>query len=218
MKLSQSLSLLIDRAMPETKQRQIAADYARGVRDGLIAKGLASRHYTTEVDGRQGAAEETVRLDGGRIVYNFSGFARAVEFVLDYLRERSPVLTGEYRRSWVVLVDGALWSRPFEEIPDTAEVVVTNDRPFHRLIEAGSNYNRQSLRTETRKNRRTGIERMRVLGATEDAMRLVRERFPEIAARRQFVSLAGGKPDVPYTTKAGMTVTYPAVVMRLGNR
>jgi len=214
MRLAQRMQLLIDRALPEAKQRQFAADYARGLRDGLIRSGVASPFFSTEVDGRAGAAEESVRLDGGRIVYRFHGLARAVQFVLDYLQARSPVLTGEYKRSWIVLVGGSPWRGDLGDIPADAEVVVTNDRPWHRLFEVGSNGKPQT--TQRRKHTtRKGVTTMRVIGATEDAMRQVRQRFPGVWAQRRFVRLSGGKNDAPWIRKDGQEVTYPAVVLRI---
>jgi hypothetical protein len=214
MRLAQHLQVLIDRTLPESRQRQIAADYARGIRDGLIASGRAPRRFTTMVDGREGAAEETVRLDGGHIVYSFSSLALAVEFALDYLRERSPVLTGDYKASWLVLVNGSPWRQPITEIPGEAEAVVTNDRPFHRLLELGSN-GRASARRVRRvkyKNRR-GFERTKLLTSTSDCMAEVQKRWPDLFVARQFVRLSGGKNDVPYRAKSG-EITYPAVIIR----
>jgi len=214
MRISQHLQVLIDRTLPESRQRQIAADYARGIRDGLIAAGRAPRRFTTEVDGREGAAEETVRLDGGHIVYRFSSLAGAVQFALDYLRERSPVLTGEFQRSWMVLVNGSPWRQPMEEIPGDADVTVTNDRPFARLMEVGSNGRASARRVRRVKYRsRKGIERTRLLTSTSDCMAEVQKRWPDLFVARQFVRLSGGKNDVPYIAKSG-EITYPAVIMR----
>ena len=223
MRLALQLQQLIDRALPEAKQREMAADYARGLRDGLIRSGRASRFYTTTVDGRQGAREETVRLDGGRIRYDFHGLARAVEFALDYLRQRSPVLTGEYRGAWVVLVEGTStpWTRPFGEIPGGAMVTVVNDRPFHRLMEVGSNgiASSRRVRRVTYRNRR-GLERTRLHTSTSDCVAEMRRRFPEVESWRQFVRLRDGRNDVPYFLKtgrdAGQEITYPAVMLRVG--
>ena len=218
MKLSLHLHRLVDRALPEAKQRQLAADYARGLRDGLIRSGRASRFYTTAVDGRQGAREETVRLDGGRIRYDFHGLARAVEFALDYLQGRSPVLTGEYRGAWVVLVDGSPtpWTRPYSELPAGSTVTVTNDRPFHRLMEVGSNgrASARRVRRVTYRNR-SGKERTRLHTATSDCVVEMRKRFPDMEIWRQFVVLRDGKNDVPYVTKDGQEITYPAVMLRM---
>lgn len=218
MKLSLHLQRLVDRALPEAKQRQMAADYARGLRDGLIRSGRASRFYSTTVDGRPGAREEVVRLDGGLIRYDFHGLARAVEFALDYLRERSPVLTGEYRGAWLVLVEGSPtpWTRPLSELPAGAAVTVTNDRPFHRLMEVGSNgrASARRVRRVTYRNR-GGHERTRLHTATTDCVGELRRRFPDVDAWRQFVRLRDGKNDVPYITKDGQEITYPAVMLRM---
>jgi hypothetical protein len=214
MRLSQHLQVLVDRALPESRQRQIAADYARGIRDGLIASGRAPRRFTTTVDGREGAAEESVRLDGGRIRYEFSTFGQAVAFALDYLQERSPVLTGEYKRSWLVLVGGSPWRQSVADIPGDADVTITNDRPFHRLLELGSNgkASARRVRRVKYKNRR-GFERTKLLTSTSDCAAEVQRRWPDLFLARQFVRLSGGKNDVPYRAKSG-EITYPAVIIR----
>ncbi|MDB5415104.1 MAG: hypothetical protein JWR10_3439 [Rubritepida sp.] len=214
MRLAQHLQVLIDRALPESRQRQIAADYARGVRDGLIASGRAPPHFTTAVDGREGVAEEAVRLDGGHIRYEFGSLANAVQFALDYLRERSPVLTGDYRASWMVLVNGSPWRQAVSEIPGDAEAVVVNDRPFARLLEVGSNgkASARRVRRVKYKNRR-GHERTKLLTSTTDCAAEVQKRWPDLFVARQFVRLSGGKNDVPYIAKSG-EITYPAVIIR----
>lgn len=216
MRLTQHLQVLIDRALPESRQRQIAADYARGIRDGLIASGRAPRHYTTSVDGREGAAEETVRLDGGLIRYEFTTLSDAVQFALDYLRGRSPVLTGDYKASWLVLVGGTPWRGRIADIPGNADVTVTNDRPFHRLMEIGSNgeASARRVRRMTVKNRR-GFARTKILTATSDCAAELARRWPELFVARQFVRLSGGKNDVPYIAKTG-EITYPAVIISAG--
>nr|WP_314074423.1 hypothetical protein [uncultured Roseococcus sp.] len=216
MRLTQHLQVLIDRALPESRQRQIAADYARGIRDGLITSGRAPRNYSTFVDGREGAAEEMVRLEGGLIRYEFTRLADAAQFALDYLQERSPVLTGDYKASWVVLVGGTPWRRPISEIPNDADVTVTNDRPFHRLLELGSNGKASANRVRRVKyKKRRGMERTKLLTSTSDCMTEVKKRWPELFVARQFVRLSGGKNDVPYIAKAG-EITYPAVIIRAG--
>jgi len=117
----------------------ISALLARTAREALaeaIAAGEASPNYVRSVNGRFGAAEETVVVPGP-IIYRFSYLEDAVVFALAYCEARSPFKSGRYRKSWFALVNGALW-RPGTPIPPNAEAIVTNDQPYHRKIEVGA--------------------------------------------------------------------------------
>ncbi|MGE0425409.1 MAG: hypothetical protein AB7O88_24325 [Reyranellaceae bacterium] len=119
--------------------KAVSALLAKTARDALaeaIARGEASSVYTRVVNGRVGAPEESVIVPGP-IVYRFNYLDDAVVYALAFCEARSPVLSGLYRRSWFALVDGAPWKEG-TAIPADAEVVVTNDQPYHRKVEVGA--------------------------------------------------------------------------------
>lgn len=87
------------------------------------------------VDGNEGAAEESVRPDGV-IVYEYNRYDLVAQFILDTLRERSPVKSGEYVRSHTLFLNGV-------EVQDLSgwkqgdEISITNYVPYSRKIEVG---------------------------------------------------------------------------------
>ena len=62
--------------------------------------------FTRNVDGREGASEESVRPDGV-ITYIYPRLDAVVQFAMEVLFDLSPVLSGEYRNSHTLFVDGA---------------------------------------------------------------------------------------------------------------
>jgi hypothetical protein len=93
--------------------------------------------YRRFVDGREGAAEETVRADGV-IAYRGNILPSVIAYGLGVAQGRSPVESGEYRHSWLILVDGAIWkSTTYTNVPQGATVTITNFAPYSRRLEIG---------------------------------------------------------------------------------
>lgn len=91
---------------------------------------------TDFVDGVRGAPYQRVKPDGViRIQY---GYAREVALqALKLLTLRAPVLTGEYLKSFVILVDGSAVAGPFA-IPATFdECLIIATAPYARRLEIG---------------------------------------------------------------------------------
>lgn len=173
---------------------KLLAQTARNALAEVQANGQAPRHYERVVNGRRGAAEESV-IPPGPIVYEFSWLPEIAEFALNFARERSPVLSGRYKRSWFAMVNGTVVA-DLDAMPPEAELIITNDQPYSRKIDVGA-------------------MKMRVPpGIAEDTRQAVMRRFGNIVqAERQFINLAGG-----YVLRegrgAGTEVSYPAVVIR----
>lgn len=95
--------------------------------------------YKTTVDGQVGRSILGVKLDGGEIVYDFAIVDRrdVIVVALDALRNASPVVSGRYRDSHTVYINGS----PVEGIPDLIkpfdEVMIANPVPYARRIEIG---------------------------------------------------------------------------------
>jgi len=209
--------------------RAIAAHLAAFAKSELakvIASGAARSPYQTIVNGRVGAAEETV-VPPGPIVYQFNGgnlWPVVIGFALDYLKQRSPKDSGDYQNSFVVIANGRVRSgsyagvhrrallggqvTPTTDIPQSAKVIITNTRPYTRKIEMGA-------------------MRMSVPpGLFKDAESAVQGEFSEaVSVRTQFLRLHSGiAPGLPYLLKgsarrkdsrAGQPLTYPSLVLSL---
>lgn len=199
-----SVALLLDNAIGPAAISARLAQHARTTRDALIAKGEAPPIFETFVDGRQGAREEEVRPEGA-ILYRFNVLGLAAAFALAYARERSPRLSGEYRASWFVIVDGRPYGGDLAEIPGDATVMVTNHSPYHRKIDTGG---------------QRGIGK----GIVEATRQAVRIRWPALMVDRAFVEIPGGYVlkgrrrrkgrRLRASARAGAVMSYPAVLIR----
>src|SRR5215207_9931853 len=123
------------------------AAFARVKLAEAIQTGFGSPQYEKFVNGRKGAAEESVRMPGP-ILYVFSWLDEVVELALETLRDRSPVgppERGHYMDSHEVLIGGiivATSANPASirgiDIPPRAEVIISNSMPYSRKIEVGA--------------------------------------------------------------------------------
>lgn len=92
--------------------------------------------FTRWVDGVQNAQEEAVKA-GGVIVYEYNRYDLVAEWVLNTLRQRSPVKSGTYVLSHTLFLNG-------QEVPDLKtwkrgdEITITNLVPYARKIEIGT--------------------------------------------------------------------------------
>jgi len=187
-------------------QDAISAELAKLAKAELaqvIASGVASRRYRTFVNGREGAAEESVSAPGP-IVYDFIWWSVVVIAALAELQRFAPVKSGRYRSSFVVLANRVPVA-DFESIPAEAEVVVTNVRPYTRKI--------QQTVVPLFHRARSGV--LRKMGSNL------------VSCRVEFLDLPQGiHPQVPYILRGptrsrradrqpGQRITYPSLVMRM---
>lgn len=189
--------------LPPRERSRLLAEHARRARDALIREGRAAPQFLTYVDGRQGAPEETVKPDGV-IRYVFSTIARAAAFALAYAEGTSPVLSGTFRRSWIVVVNGQRWSGDLATIPPGAVVHLVNTTPYARRLEVG------------RRDRKPGLG----FKLVEKARQQTRARFPTLQVNRTFVAwrdawvLKGGYGRRK-NRAAGQRITLPAVEIKV---
>ncbi len=199
--------------LTDTEVKRIHIQVSRQLRDDVIAESGTRPSVTTIIDGRPGLTEEQVK-PFGVIAYQFSYWEEIVEFGLRTARELSPVDSGRYRSSWFVMADGAL-VQP-DALPSSfSELAITNDQPYHRLIEVGEK------------------ARFRVpYHVAEQTRQAIQRRFGNfIKAQVKFLDLqasgSGRATEVPWVLRrptrlrvdqrgrtVGGTVTYPAIVMR----
>lgn len=176
------------------------AKFARVELAKAIAAG-ASPQYERSVNGRIGAAEESV-IAPGPIVYTFVNWSIAINAALAELQRRAPRRSGRYAGSFVVVVGGRTVVTDYSKLRPNAEIVIFSPMPYTRKIETG--YNGPGARhfdlSKSALNRH-------FKGAFEFEMK--------------YVDVPGGiNPLVPYklkrTTKrraAGTPLTYPALII-----
>lgn len=178
---SRSVRAFADRTLSPAALSRHLATVAREARDELIREGSAPDSYETFVDGRRGAAEETVRPDGA-IVYRFNLLGQAARLALDAAVRLSPRESGDFAAAWTVAVNGRLWTGDLADIPTDAEVMVVNPLPYARKIETGA------------------MPRMSVPPGIVERVKLqVNRRFPTMQASVTYVHLPSifGRPGYP---------------------
>lgn len=174
--------------------------------------GGASKSYQLYVNGRLAQSEDEV-IAPGPIVYQFSLWAEIIAYAISELQRRSPVRSGRFRNSFIVIVNGDVVPHD-TDVAAASEVIVTNFQPYIRKAEAGLlGTKRFAIFDGTKRAlaRRFGNE-----GRT-GAGYLFETKWLDIAA--------GVHPEIPYVLKhsqgrrrdrqAGMPISYPAVIMSM---
>lgn len=198
-----SVDLFISRSLsPEARSAALAA-FAREDVARLQREGRASTNYRVFVDERPDAAPETVRPEG-RIRYEFNGAAEAVAFALSYLVARSPRKSGDYKKSWFVLVDGAQWTGPLSDLPVGESIAVVNTQPYHRKIDTGAQGIGVAGRLTQSRNGGRSRKRGHHVSSIESCRQELLRRFPGIIAQRVFLELPNGPAPAPYVLKGGL--------------
>ncbi|MDO1582428.1 hypothetical protein [Rhizobium oryzicola] len=117
-------------------QEAISAELAKFAKEELaraISSGEAPATYTRYVNGREGVPEEAVEAPGP-ILYVFSNWKIVIEAALEALIHASPRKSGDFRKSFVVIVGGKAVTA-YDDIPSEAEVIITNAQPYVRKIQ-----------------------------------------------------------------------------------
>jgi hypothetical protein len=137
---SREVDLLVSRHLsPKARQRK-AAQYARKAladaqETNKRALGVVPPHRQF-VDGKAGVALESVNPDHGRIVFTFELADEMLRWIGEQLVVNSPVLTGRYRDSHVLLADGVEVDAD-GKIPPAQVYTFVNIQPYARKIERG---------------------------------------------------------------------------------
>jgi hypothetical protein len=190
-----------EKLSPQALGREFAGLVRQDVKR-LRDAGRVSGPATVWVDGRMGVPLETVKVPGS-IVYRFNGIAAALEWALSYCMERSPVLSGRYKKSWVIIVDGRVWNAPLRDVPVGSTVWITNPQPYHRAIDMGAQGSGKAGR-EIADRKGVSKKRRGAYVSITDACRVeLKRRFPGVEASRVFVELTG-PPPAPYRGGKGM--------------
>jgi hypothetical protein len=212
-----NLEQVVTLAMRQVRAPEFQKIHAATARQGL-AQHLAQRNDRPRtlriVDGRRGAAEESVKLYG-IIRYEFDSLIQAALWAKAQLEALSPVLTGRYRGSWFLMVNGQA-VEPVNIPADVRGIIIANDQPYSRKLVAGK---RGDGRPFSLQNLPPGF-----LAITEYA---VRDRYRgALLVRSTFVDLDGGyrlrnayrefnNRRVRPENRAGRAITYPALFLGL---
>ncbi len=134
----------IEQALKVTAAQQ--AEQARAANAKIVAtppKPISVKRY---VDGVEGAPETAVR-QGGVIVYDYGRLNLVAEYALDILRQLSPVDSGDYARSHVILLNGIVIGSPntrgdmqpvqLSGYKPGDRLTISNLMPYTRKIELG---------------------------------------------------------------------------------
>lgn len=131
-------SVRADLALPEQK-REVAAFVSEGIAeaDQTNARILGRvPPRTITVDGRPGAALDTVNPDGGSIIIEWELTEGVLRWIAVELVNRSPHISGRYQRGWTLFADGV--EVPIGNvIPNAEKYVFVNLEPYSRKIEIG---------------------------------------------------------------------------------
>jgi len=137
---SKDIRLFANENLSVEARQKLVANAARGIlaraqEDNVKALGRNVDHETF-VDGRKGAPLESVNVERGKIVFEFDLFEPALAWIGEQLVLASPVLTGSYQRSHILLADGVEVD-PDGDIPAAETYTFVNPLPYARKIERG---------------------------------------------------------------------------------
>jgi hypothetical protein len=136
---STSYQIVVDGSLSKESQQKAVAKFARA----KIAEGDAINQKalgrvppkTVTVDGRRDAELETVNPDRGIIIAEWRLVEDVLIWIYKTLQERSPVLSGEYKKSHKFYADNseANPARP----PLASEYIFLNPVPYSRKLDMG---------------------------------------------------------------------------------
>lgn len=153
--------------------------------------------FTRWVDGRKDAAEDAVKPHGV-ILYRYPRLDLVAQYAMEVLHDLSPVLSGEYRDSHTLFLNGVAVSN-LKGLKIGDEVSIANFVPYARKIEVG----RMKMRVPNYVYKRAAMK--------------VRARYGNIASiTATFRGLIGGGLVNPLT--AGPSVLSRTIVRGAGGR
>ena len=137
--ISRDIEVMIAQVLSPQARSQHLADMARqGLGDAkAVNRSVFGREtpHETFVDGAKTDNIDSVKPDG-RIAFEFSLFGEVLGWIGNELVMNSPILTGQYARSHILLADG-IEIEPGSVPEDAREYVFVNTVPYARKIERG---------------------------------------------------------------------------------
>lgn len=137
--IERDIAVMLDETLsPEARSLELAAfarrELAEAQRINQAALGQVPPH-DTYVDGRAGAAVESVRPDGV-VVFEFAMLQDIFGQIGDMLAKAAPVRSGRYSRSFLFLADGVVVDSG-AAVPQASEYVFVSSVAYARKIERG---------------------------------------------------------------------------------
>lgn len=137
--IDKDLALMLREDLSPEAQRAMLASFAReelGKAQAINRRALGyDPTYDTFVDGRRGAALESVHPNG-TILFAFDLLDDLFAWIGEQLVLHAPVLTGRYQRSFRFYADGREIN-PGAEVPAAREYYFISSVPYARKIERG---------------------------------------------------------------------------------
>jgi hypothetical protein len=139
---ARDIDLIVSRHLSVEARQKIVADKAREILANAQAANRAVLGETPAhkqiVDGKVGAALESVNVNGGHITFEFSLARPMLEWIMTTLHKNSPLKTGRYRDSIIILADGVeIDAETIASSQIAAEYVFISTVPYARKIERG---------------------------------------------------------------------------------
>lgn len=137
--IGRDIDVMLAEVLSPAAQSQALADVARealaeGERQNAQALGFVPDHETF-VDGRAGAAFETVKPDG-TIIIEFDLLEELFVWIAEQLVKHSPFRSGRFAASHAFFADG-IEVDPMGTVPPAETYVFVNTQPYARKIERG---------------------------------------------------------------------------------
>lgn len=194
------IRLQMARFSPEEARRRHIEIARKGIAE-FLGRQETPPEVHLEVDHQAAASEDQVR-PYGVITYRLSRRAEYLRFARSEAMRMSPVDTGRYRDSWVVLADGQTDVTTLIEMNTAGEVlgvaryfVLTNYQPYSRRINLGL----------------PGYERYAPPGVVERTKQTVLRRYrPLVDGRVEYLQLAGVPGAKPGKFRP---ITYPSLIL-----
>lgn len=138
--IATTLRVMVEKDASVPAQQRAIANFARAEitkADDINRRALGRvPEKEITVDGRAGAALESVKPNGGRIVVEWEIFTDVLVWIAAELRKRSPRISGAYIASHTLFADGTEVN-PSAGLPPAKEFTFLNLVPYSRKIEIG---------------------------------------------------------------------------------
>jgi len=138
--VSKDIGLIVNDMLSPAAQGRAVAEFAR---DAIAEADATNKRIlgrvpprTITVDGRKGAALESVKSAGGSIIVEWELVGDVLGWIAQTLYDRSPVISGDYRDGWTLLADGQVIAVG-GQIPAAEVYTFVNVVPWARKIEVG---------------------------------------------------------------------------------
>lgn len=210
--VEKDIEAMVRNDLSREAQGKAIADY---VRAGIAEADDTNRRIlgrlppkTITVDGSEGAALESVNPDGGSIIIEWEIVTDVLIWIAQTLIERSPTVSGAYKKSHTLLADGQE-VRIGSDIPPADEYTFINLVPYARRVEIGTTKSGRAflIQVPNRIYERTAKDASARFGNIAD----IKFGYREAANAYTLKHSAGRRKD----RARGSAVSSPAIIVKL---